>query len=113
MSEFFVFKVKEIALAILILIGIAIFCAVFASCASTTLVTRTDGTMVYNDGSVATKADYEETITTLPNGARIVKRSWKKDQQGFLKAYLQWQNAPALLNATSNAATKVVDAVTE
>lgn len=113
MSLFSIFKVKEIACALLILIIAAILCALLSNCASTTLVTRTNGTMVYNDGSVATKADYEETITTLPNGARIVKRSWKKDQQGFLKAYLQWQNAPALLNATSNAATKVVDAATE
>lgn len=112
-GSFALFKVREIAIAILIIIAAAALCAWLSGCSSTTLATRPDGTMIYNDGSLASNADFEETITTLPNGARIQKRTWKKDQQGFLKAYLQWTNAPALIDSTSSAATKVVDAVTK
>jgi hypothetical protein len=81
-----------------------------SSCGSTTYYSNGTKTF-YNDGGIAENAAYQETNTTLPNGVTISKKTWGKDQQGFLKTYTQWKYAPGLINTASDGVSTVANAL--
>lgn len=102
------FKVREIALLILIVIGLAALCAL-TSCSSQVVTTPGGQTVVNNnflskgtlsvkpDGSIDMAGDAEKAATELGR---------------YGKVYLQWRAAPTVIDAATNGISGVTNAVT-
>jgi len=108
MSEFARYKLREIALLILILIGIALFCALFASCSSQVVTTPGGQTVVNNNflskGTLAVNAD--GSILAAGDAEKAAEELGR-----YGKVYLQWKAAPVVIDAVSSGVGKVTDVI--
>ena len=94
MSHFVLFKLREIALLILILIGLAILAGLLSSCSSQ-VVTTPGGQTVVNNNSLSVGAD-----GTIQMAGDAEKAAEELGRYG--KVYLQWKAAPTVIDAATS-----------
>lgn len=99
MSHFVLFKLREIALLILILIGLAILAGLLSSCSSQ-VVTTPGGQTVVNNNFLS-----KGTLSVGADGAILMAGDAEKaaEELGrYGKVYLQWKAAPTVIDAATS-----------